>query len=618
MALPPEAMAVSAGGLMHFDAPRLFGTRAAAARPGFRLDEANAARVAGICARLDGIPLAIELAAALTRYLALDELDARLVDRYALLKDGRHATRPGHETLRAAMDWSYELLTTSERQLHQRLSVFSGGWTLEAAEAVCTGEDIDAREVLALLAQLEAKSLIVVEYASGERRFRMLETVRQYAGERLAGAGDEAERRDRHMAYFLDLAKEASPHTEGAEQAVWLKRLEAEQANLSSTFDWIIARGDFARGSWLAYWLMFYWHIRGEWRGAYQRMRTLLEGDDPPSATMERMQLLATAASFAGQIGVYSDARQLYEEALALSMTLGRSLDTGRLCNGLAILAETVDHDYARARELYEQGLAISRAHGDKHTESAFLHNLGSLADHLGDRLEAIRLIEQSLEIDRELDDLFGVASTLQALGHAYWNLGEPQRPRALYEESLAICRELGARHMVAQALANIGVILVAEGDCRQALPYLQESLALHREEGSKLDLVVPLTGLGAVQVRLGDYAAARGNLEKSLAIAVEAEHSAHMSTSLEGLASLEMALKRPERAARLIGAAAARLEGDGLTRSVPVEAEVAEILARAAEAIGPEARDAAVAEGYAMAPDAAVAYALGAQLAIA
>jgi non-specific serine/threonine protein kinase len=228
---PPE-------GLMQFEAVRLFAARAAFNRPGFTVTDNNAPAVAKVCRRLDGMPLAIELAAARVRVLAVEQIAARLDDRFRLLTGGSRTVLPRHQTLRAAMDWSYDLLSEPERALFRRLSVFAGGWTLEAAEAICPGEGIEAAAVLDLLTSLVDKSLVLVETRTGEARYRLLETIRQYSRNRQGRSGEAATVQRRHRDWYLALAERAEAELRGPRQETWLERLEVEHDNLRAALEW--------------------------------------------------------------------------------------------------------------------------------------------------------------------------------------------------------------------------------------------------------------------------------------------------------------------------------------------------------------------------------------------
>jgi non-specific serine/threonine protein kinase len=396
LALPDPARPPPVEALAAYEAVRLFVERAAIVQPGFALTARNAAAVAQVCARLDGIPLALELAAARVRVLPLEQLLPRLEDRFRLLTGGGRTAPVRHQTLRAAVDWSYALLAAPERALFARLSVFAGGWDLEAAEAVGAGDGIGAEAVLDLLTRLADTSLVVAEAppaGGGGARYRLLETLRQYAGERLReGWGGAAAARRRHAAHYLALAEAARPPLQGAAQLGWLARLEAEGDNLRAALRWYLDGGDAAAAVRLAAALSPFWYLRHRRAEAQAWLAELLAL--PGLAGAPRARALGMAGHVAGILGDGAGARRLLEEGLALARGLG---DDALLASALNQLGgyRLWRGDYPAARALYEEALALFRRRGDHSAGAYLLTDLGLLWHWQGEAARARAAFEE-------------------------------------------------------------------------------------------------------------------------------------------------------------------------------------------------------------------------------
>src|SRR5829696_2809070 len=316
--------------LPRYESARLFLERTAAVKPTFVLTEQNAGAVAQICYRLDGIPLAIELAAARTKVLSVEQVADRLDDTFKLLSAGGRTAVPRQRTLHATMDWSHELLPEEERTLFRRLSVFAGGFTLEAVESVCAGEDLTRDEVLELLSHLVDKSLVMVREESGEARYRLLETVRQYGWEKLSESGEEEQVRERHAGHYLTLAEEAEPELKGEGQVAWLKRFEREHDNLRAAMRWLLDRGESEKAVRLGWALWLFWWIRGHFAEGRRSMeRALTTGGSaamPPSARAKALFVAGTMACGQGDNGGDVVAGPMPAEVLDRLVALGESL----------------------------------------------------------------------------------------------------------------------------------------------------------------------------------------------------------------------------------------------------------------------------------------------------
>jgi predicted ATPase/transcriptional regulator with XRE-family HTH domain len=484
------------------EAVDLFMQRAQARHPDFALTSHNAPVVAQICARLDGLPLAIELAAARAGSLPLEAIAARLDDRLQLLTGGSRTALPRHQTLRAAMEWSHDLLSAPEQTLLRRLAVFSGGWSLGAAETVCAGTRLASWEVLDLLAGLVNKSLVLLEERGGEARYRLLETVRHYGQERLEAAGEAAAVREDHLAWCLALAEEAQPQLRGPQQGLWLARLEADHDNLREALGWSLREGGDATLSLrLAGALWRFWYTRGYLgEGQGWLARALAADQGPPAA---RATALNGAAALAIAQGEHGPAATMYEEALALWRALG---DTRGVAESLGNLGNVMVHqgEYGRAAALHEEALALFRSLGHEEGIAQNLANLGAEAYMQGEYGRAAVLHEEALSLRRAMGDAAGIANSLNYLGLVAYMQCEYGRAAALYREALGLRYTLGDRRGIAAGLIGLGLVAYMQGEYGRAAALCEEGLLLSRDIGAR-DLVAgSLEGLAWV-------AAARG-----------------------------------------------------------------------------------------------------------
>jgi predicted ATPase/DNA-binding SARP family transcriptional activator len=554
--------------LLQCPSVRLFVERAAAVRPGFRLgSDAEAAAVGLICCRLDGIPLAIELAAARVRVLTVQQIGARLDDRFALLTGGERGALPRHQTLRALIDWSYDSLSAAEAALLRHLSVFAGGWTLEAAEAVCGGGAPGSRlpaprevslhagsrepgagspDVLDLLDALVDRSLVLVDEVAEGLRYRILETVREYAREKLAASGELAAVRDRHRNWFLQLAEQYDD-AHGSGQATWAARLEAERDNLRAALAWC------------------------------QEAAHACPVQGSPSAHAEAGLRLATAlAWFWLGRGYLAEGLQWLEGALARSGPLPERLRAPAFL-AAAHLAGTLgrpDQSQAllgSAREEQEKALRQSRASGNRAGVAQALLLLADIQYQQNDMDAAERLAREAREHVSALGDRVGLERALRWMtGVALWR-GDRQAARPLLEERLAICRELGDPELLVHALGGLGHCARDEGDFARARPLYRESLLLRREAGY--------------------WVALAQSLEDFAVLAGREQHAA--------------------RAIRLLGAAETFCETLGARPPVADGAQYERTVAEGRAALGEAAFAAAWAEGRALSLEQAVQYAL-------
>jgi predicted ATPase len=573
--VPPSGVAPE--DVSRFAAAALFLTRAGLLPS--RLTAASAAAVASICARLDGIPLAVELAAARTNMLTLELLAAQLDDCFRTLVAGPRTALPRQRTLRATLDWSYALLDADERTLLRRLSVFAGGWTIQAAESVCADGPsssavpayfrLDRESVPALLGSLVSKSLVQIETAGDETRYRFLAPVLQYAAQALQTAESTIPLRDRHLTWLVRLVEEAEPHLTAHAQAAWLTRLEQNHDNLRAALAWARERADGEEEMRLAGALWRFWFMRGWFGEGRARLEEALKfvARCAPAA---RAKVLDGAGVLAYAQGDCERASALHLECLALRRRLGDRAGTAASLGNLGNVRRR-QGDFAGAAALHEESLAIKRELGDKPGIAASLINLGVVAEQRGDGARAAALCEESLALKREVGDTWGVAAALNNLGSIASQLGDYPRAEKLHEESLALKRALGDKLGMIYSLNNLAGMARSQGDYERAAALFAESLLLSREMGARHETSFVLAGMARV-------ISAQGRPLRAAVLAAAAE-------------SLRAAMSRP------------------LTANERSEHEV--LLADLRAAVGEAALARAWAEGRALSAERAVALAL-------
>ena len=513
--------------LTQFEAVRLFVERAGAAMPGFALTPDNAPAVVQVCRQLDGIPLALELAAARLKLMRVEEIATRLADGFQLLTGGSRTALPRHQTLRALIDWSYNLLPGPERALLRRLAAFAGGWTLEAAEAVCGGVRGEGREergevyqpespisIVESLAQLVNKSLIVAERKPGAAaRFRLLATVRQYALEKLVESGEAEQLQQQHLAFYLQLAEEAAPALRGQGQVEWLERLGSEHDNLRAALSWSLEPGNSEAAIRLAGALFQFWYIRGYVSEGRRWLKAALLAA-AHTAELERSSWRARALLGRGVLaylqGDHPTAQTDLEEALDIYRELDDKFGMGYVLHRMAAI-HFWHGDYVAARSHYEESLALLRAAGDRWGIGNSLYGLARLAHRQGDFQVAYDLFEESVTILRQVGDKHSLTRPLEYLAWEVWMQGNPTRARSLLEESLSLYRVLGAKSGRAHTLGWLSLMAALHGDAVGALSLEEQALAVGRETGSKQDMAWSLG-------RLGEHARRQGDLDLAYA----------------------------------------------------------------------------------------------------
>jgi predicted ATPase len=532
--------------LSQYPAVALFVQRAIAVKPDFELTRENASAVAEICARLDGLPLAIELAAARVKVLSPSSMRTRLTSRLQLLTGGARDMPERQQTLRAAIDWSYDLLSPAEQKLFRRLSVFVGGCTLEGAEAVCDAKsDLDS-DLLDGMASMVDKSLAQqVEPAKGESRFVMLETIREYALEKLEASGEESLTKRAHAAYCLVLAEEQAPDQSGAEGPEWMERLALEHDNFRAALEWLTETGDADWGLRLGTALFRFWEMREYLAEGRTRLGELLRLAGAAAPTKARARALFAAGILGAEQGDYTQADTLIRESLDISRQSGDKQGAAVSLNALAVNARDRG-DVPVARPLFEESLALWRELGDPRAVARSLSNLASIVKLQGDNTRANALYAECLSIFQGLGDRMGVAWSLNHQGDVARDQCDSAGARALYEQGLAIFRELGDRWGIAGTLADLGNLVREQGNYFAACSLYRESIKIFQELDHKRGIARLLecfAGAAAVQLEAerslrlaGAAAALRQNIGAPLTPAEQSKLEASLTPARQAL----------------------------------------------------------------------------------
>jgi predicted ATPase/DNA-binding CsgD family transcriptional regulator len=568
LSLPEATSPPDVDHLGQFDAVRLFVDRASATAPHFRLSDPNVAFVAEICRQLDGVPLAIELAATRLKLLGAEQLAARLDDRFRLLVGGSRNAPTRHQTLRATLDWSYQLLSEPERKLLRRLAVFCGGWTLAAAEEITRGKDVEVNQVPELLEQLLDKSLVVVEDKGPQgMRFHFLETIRQYAWEHLDQAGEVMETRERHLSWCLQLTTDVQPP--GMHHPWHAADYFQEQDNLRAALLWAIEQGNADAGLRLAVALAHIWYMRGHYSEGRARLAELLSLPESISAPEVRARALTSAGYLA-------------------------------YCEG----------NLKVAQELLEESLRVWDALNNEERRAVSLQALGNVVRFRGDLHGARPLFEEASVINARLGHRMREAMNLALMAQVLFEEGDVARAEALNDRSFIALQPAGPGWGTILTLCMFGRVAAAGGDHHTARKRLEESLELSRELGISRGVVWSLYFLAQHALAQGDARRARTTFAESLRLARQTGDHLATAFCIEGFAGA-LAVMQPGRAIRLAEAAAALREVVGSTRFPADRQRVDRWLEVAARGLGDSAAATARVEGRAMSLDQAVAYAL-------
>jgi predicted ATPase/class 3 adenylate cyclase len=573
LSLPDPDSLPSLEYLTEYEAIRLFVERARAVRPDFSLTEENGPAVVEICERLDGLPLAIELAAARIKLLPPRVLLDRLGNRLKILTGGARNLPERQRTLRNAIEWSYGLLDEGEKMLFGRLGAFSSGATLEAMEAVCDAEGDLPTDVFEGASSLLNKSLVRQEEgAGGEPRFVMLETIHEFANAKLEGRGEAEAVRRAHAEYFLALAEEADPMLWGAEDAAWLDRLEQEHDNMRTALSWAIEHEEGELALRLGAALRWFWYMEG----------------------------------------YYGEGRRWLEAALGKDWDAAAAEARARALEGVGWLASG-QGDLDRAQAAAEEGLKLSTEAGLGDVVVADLQNvLGeAVARHRGDYEWAAELLTEGLALHRKAGDIRGVAWSLGSLANVSGDRGNYEQAKRLYEEGLALSRELDGAELLGTYLINLGYESLLEGKPESATALNEEAAELFRKRGRRGGLQHALDNLGWATLLQGDYERAETLHKQSLRVSQDLGDELIASESLEGLACTAGAQREAERSAILFGAAEGLREAEGYQQAPRDHSLREPYLAAARSLVGETAWGAAWKKGRSMQFEDALVYAL-------
>jgi predicted ATPase/DNA-binding winged helix-turn-helix (wHTH) protein len=515
--LPDSQQMHSLEALLSNPAVALFSQRAAAVKPDFTITAENAPTIAAICSRVDGLPLAIELAAARVKMLPPSAVLIRLESRLQLLTAGPRDVPERQQTLRKTIDWSYDLLNGSEQKLLRRLGVFPGGCTLEAAEAVCNTRDDLGAEIFNVMSSLVDKSLVQqADQGDDEPRFGMLETIREYCLERLRDSDEEHATRRAHAAYCLVLAEEGNPDLAETERAGWLARCDIEHDNFRAALDWLVQSSDAEWSFRLCVALFRFWEMREHLAEGRARLESLLLLRGSGFAR-ERAKVLVYLSTFATVQGDYPAATDFVEQSLSIYEILGDQWGLAVAMNARAIIASD-RQDYAAAQSHFDEALIRWRALGDRVAIARCLHSYGNFVRGRGDYARARTVLEEAGRMFEQLGDHSGAAWSLNQRGDIAREEGEVAAARELYQHALAAFREADDRWGIARSLTDLAQIACDERDHVTAHAAYREALALFVNLGHKRGIARALEGFACSALAQRDAA-------RALAIAAAAAH---------------------------------------------------------------------------------------------
>jgi predicted ATPase/DNA-binding XRE family transcriptional regulator len=606
LATPNSTDSAPLAGLAGVASVRMFIERAHAADPGFALTDETAPTVAAICRRLEGLPLALELAAARTNVLPPEALLDRLALRLPLLSGGARDAPDRQRTMRNAIAWSYDLLAPSEQALIRRLAVFAGGFTLATAEAAA--DPANRSHALDDIGQLVEQSLLhPAAPAAGEARFSMLETLREFALERLTAEGEDADARRIHATFFLALAKRAEPELTGSKQGRWLDRLDVEHDNLRAALAWETAH-DASIALQLVGALWRFWWVRGHLREgrAWAEAALALDGDDPA----ERARAFHVAGDFAQEQGDYLRATPLLTAGRDAARLAGDSAIAALCLSGLGFIARN-QGAFAEAAALHEEALALQRTLGDRRAVACTLANLGSIAQNQGEATRAEALFAEALATFHALGDQPLAADVAVNLAILANQQGDHARARPLAAAALATYRAMSDRQGAATALVAIANAIRGEGSATDARGVYAEALDLFRTVGHKPGVASVLIRLAAIGLDEGDLASALPHLADSLRILDETGDRPAIAVALVVAARAAGARGRWEWAVQLLEAAEALRSDLGSPPSRADETTCRRLQRAAIAAVGESAVAAAAAGGQSMSLEQAIAVAL-------
>ncbi len=627
LALPNLDQLAGDEALTQYAAIALFVQRAQAVLAAFQLTSENARTIAEICVRLDGLPLAIELAAARIKLLSPQHLLARLEQPFQVLSSASRTLPPRHQTLHNALQWSYNLLDTREQRLFRRLSVFAGGWTLEAVESIeqtlndggrrliTPTADVSSPSILDFIGSLLDKSLLAQSKQEGqEPRLQMLLTVREYALERLKESGEIEKTQRIHALYFLALVEEAEPHLKGLQQSTWIARLECEQENLRAALTWLIKQEEAELALRMSAAMSWFWYLRGYWSAGRRWLHAALDlargADAQFIASPVGLSARAKALYGAGNLAYYQDdyavAHSLWQESVQIFRTLGMRNAYANALGDLGVLTY-IQGDLAAAWPLLEESEKLCRTIGRTWELAWLLRKLAYLDSRSGDLARAAAYAREGLALARELGDKSLIATTLLTSGDIAASQSNLTQAVALDQEGLALARELGLKSLISIAVQDLAYLAALQGNLTQALVRAQEGLALARELGDKSLIASTLHTLGYLAGLQGNISHASARYQEGLAVAQEIGYQQYIGLHLVGLAGIAATERQHRRAARIFAVASNILDID-IDMNALERADYERAVDSTRSHLGEQAFKAAWAEGSAMTPEQALA----------
>jgi predicted ATPase len=558
--------------LTQYESVRLFAERSVLVQPYFRMDQANVSAIAQICSRLDGIPLAIELAAARVKVLTVHQIASRLDDCFRLLTRGGPVALERHQTLRGAIDWSYNLLDAEERKLLSRLSVFMGGWSLEAAEKVCIRQEGEF-DVLDVLSDLIDKSLVIMDGSGVEARYNLLETTRQYSLDKLFESKEFEFWRDQHLAYFLNLAEKSNREITGPRQAEVIDRLDVELDNFRAALDWCVSNQYVEPVLQMLGALGWAWDMRGyynEVRSWFEKIRIQGNCNDYPEAYA---RLLNHLGRFAADFDHRPDAESILEQSRALWLDLGKRGEYG-LADVLCFLGMNamIRGDVDKAEPFYTECHELAEKCNNQRVIAASTRFLGDVQWARGNLPQALNLYQQSLEYSQRIGDLLIISIAAGQLGNLFLELGNYEKARPLFEQELEINERLHFQFGLANTYIGMCDLYRRQGDYSEAEKWLEKRMNVSRDLGMKDRMAFDLYFYGLLALYQNDYVSATTRFKDYFDFDHALNEKVSLCRFITGMSAVAGGTNQPERCAKLFGVAEMMLEGTSDFRLDPFD----------------------------------------------
>jgi predicted ATPase/class 3 adenylate cyclase/Tfp pilus assembly protein PilF len=545
---PDPSKKITVEQLIQYESVRLFIERALSVNPNFRVNEENASSLAKICFQLDGIPLAIELAASRIKVLSVQKIQERMNDRFKLLTGGKRTALPRQQTLKAMIDWSYDLLSVQEKNLWNRLSVFSGGWTLEEAETICSDDLIMPEDVIELTDNLTEKSIII--FNEEKDRYRMLETIRQFGEEKLKEANESSVFSEKHLSYFTEFAEKSEPELYGSKMQEALIKLNEDKGNLDNALNYSIESSNIETGLRLASAMGYFWQVLGNFSEGRSILTSLIEksGDIKSTAFAKALN---TAGTFTRIQGDYEKAKEYIEYGLNINNELGNISGISFSLSNSGQLAFNKG-EYDLAEELFNSSLEKFRQTGNKYGIGNTINDLGTVALAKGEIGKAKKLFEESLKIRTETGDNLGIANSFNNLGTVSYTEGNLSKALENYEKSLSMFRDVGDRRYIANLLSNLGSVANFLGEYERGRTFLDESLEIRREIGDKNGIAASLHNLGFLTFEQKEFEQSENFYKESISLFREIGNREGLSQAINNFGLLCMEKEDYENAEKL------------------------------------------------------------------